>query len=375
MAARGVEELERGTPMSRVKTLAIVLLLSVAGLGTLGLGRFWRALPPLEPRESSGESLEERAKSVVARLDRLRTARGNADALYMFDFNNTLYIQKGLKKLGSAIATDVVMKSLFDRAEGVEDDYSEKIRDFLVARAVELGNYSIESFTNIKELYRSNENFKTDLTELVYRHFRRKIALNHRISYLLSFGCSEEQIEANYSAMTRDYCKTVEQNPLVVEIICQLLAAGRKVIIFTDSAEADVLTCSRSMGLEETIARRLGELGSRLDPETLTIAGESRMREARGVKPGAARPLIPIVGLFRRRTRISEYFFSIVAKDCQDSRESLETELREVYGLDISNSMLVMFDDSHSILKNLERQGVVPVYVDGPRATLLRREH
>ncbi|MDR1494522.1 MAG: hypothetical protein LBI29_00610 [Rickettsiales bacterium] len=357
--------------MNRFDKIGLALLLCFSTVGFLELKGSKKRLQSTKFRE---ESIESRAKSIIDSLDRLRILKNDNDALYMFDFNNTLYIQNGPKKLGSVIATDVVMKSLLDRASEMRDDHAQNIEDFLVARAVELGSHRITSFAIVRKLYENDENFRTNLAELVYKHFRKKVALNHRISYLLNFGCSREQIEANYNRMTKDYLRyyrTIEQNPIIVEIISQLLVANKKVIIFTDGAEADVLAGSHHMGLEETIVKRLAEFGVKLDSRTLIIAGESRMKEAQRLEPGVG-VLVPLVSLFKRRAKISEYFFDITAKDCPNSRRLLEMELKEVYGLDTKNTMLVMFDDSPSILKSLENQGVVPVRVDGTRVILPR---
>ncbi|MDR2777310.1 MAG: hypothetical protein LBB24_00885 [Rickettsiales bacterium] len=314
--------------------------------------------------ESVG-SIRRKAKEALDKVKPL--VRNREDVLYLVDFDNTIHTQEGRPiRMEGFIDRDVIMKSLLDRASEVDDENSEKIRDFLVARSVELRNYRVDSFTTVQKLFRNSEEFRRDISKSVGVFFSKMAAPNHRISYLLEFGCSRDQIEANYTNMSRDYIRYYEgmmQNPVVVEIICQLLHANKKVVIFTDNSEANVLVGVKHIKLEETITKRLAELGTKLDPKVPIISGET---DINGILPMdlSVKPLIPIISMFKRRPNISEHFFEISTKKCPNSKEILERELSEKYGIDTKNTKFVIFDDSLEILENLEKQGVVPVHVD-----------
>ncbi|MDR1494531.1 MAG: hypothetical protein LBI29_00655 [Rickettsiales bacterium] len=321
-----------------------------------------------------GSSIEQIAKNILEEVEKKRPQGRVKDSgiVYMVDFDNTIHTQEGPIRIEPIIDEDVLMKSLLDRADGSADEYSEKIRDFLVARAVELGNYRIDSFATIQELFRDNKNFRKDLSKSVGVYFEKKATPNQRISYLLEFGCSRDQIESNYTNMSKNYTRYytgIKQNPAVVEIISQLLHAKKKVVILTDNSEANVLVGFRYMKLEETIEKRLAELGTTLDPKIPIIAGET---DINGILPIDLnmRPLIPIISMFKRRPKISEHFFEISTKKCSGYRKIVERELKEKYDIDTKNKTFVMIDDNPAVLDNLAKQGIVPVLVEGARLTV-----
>ncbi|MDR3078656.1 MAG: hypothetical protein LBU15_01310 [Rickettsiales bacterium] len=352
------------------RAVAIVLFMA----GALARGSLWAEKQAAQT--GLGGSVERRARGILEKLEkeRQRLAGGGSDYLYVVDFDGTMHAREneGPIRLEPFIDERVIMKSLLDRAEGVEDEYSEKIRDFLVARAVELGSYRIDSFSTIRRLFREDENFRKDVSKRVGAYFERKAAPNHRIAYLLEFGCSRDQIEFNYTNMSREYIKYyegIEQNSIVIEIVCQLLQAKKKVVIFTDNSEANVLVASHHLKLEETMRKRLAELGTTLDPKIPIMAGETNIN---GILPIDlnVRPLIPIVSMFKRRPKVSEHFFEISTKRCPNSREVLERELAEKYDIDAKDMAFVVFDDNQSILDNLRRQGMVPVLVNVSKITV-----
>jgi hypothetical protein len=169
------------------------------------------------------------------------------------------------------------------------------------------------------------------------------------------------------------YYADLKQNPIVVEIMCQLLAADRNVMIFTDNSETNVLAGLDHVELEKTIEKRLAKLGKSLDPRIPIFAKGNTMRRLQTANP-STRPLIPIVSVFRHKPKIAEHFYEIIAKEHPNSKKFLGIELREKYGINTGNTMMVMFDDSDGVLDNLERQGIVPVMVKGSDATIRKTQ-
>ncbi|GHU29610.1 hypothetical protein FACS1894152_7930 [Bacilli bacterium] len=315
----------------------------------------------------TSETIEREAKSIIEQIKVLPASK-NKKIVYLFDFDNTIHTQDPPWRMEGVIDEKVIMASLFDRVRAIDDIYSQKIIAFLLEQSSNLKDYKVKSFDDIRRLFKNDKKYREDLTMLVSGFFKEKAAPNHRISYLLEFGCSPEQIEANYTNISRQfkyYYTGITPNPVVVEIMCQLIHAKKKVFILTDNTEANVLVGANYMKLEDIMRKRLAELGTKIDKKIPIFAGETDIHGILPVNP-KTKPMVRIISIFKHRPEISNNFFEISTKKCTNSRKVVELELEKKYNVKIGkNTALVLFDDSASILDNVEKQGIIPVFVEG----------
>ena len=252
----------------------------------------------------------------------------NENTIFVFDFDNTMYLESNSTIIEDFINEYVVFDLLLD---GIKQNNQQAINYLKDMHGIS----DIDSF--LKKVEEDN-NYKHDLINLVAKNFENIVKPRYRTVVLRNFGFKPEQFYPKYVELSKFASIFYDgiKNNYFMKHVLEYYYKKSKAIIYTDNSRENVVAGLSMLGYDDSIIKNL-----------------------------------PILAMFKENDR-----GDIVEMSTKRHGTAVQylVEFLKMKGFDnIDLNNIIFFDDSESIIKNMCSSGIRAVLVKDNILTYLEK--